>query len=206
MRNKILMLAFFVFIMVSLDAGQIYARNSGTAVKANDDISPAAVSANDYNQRDSRWSADRLGSSKTDMYHSGCLICCIAASVKAQGGTDMTPGEWNKFCTENGVYTSDGALMWDTFAKKAQGISYSTGYTASQKDFDKLLSSGVYPIVKVKRKSGAYHWILITGAKNGEYTCMDPIDGDEDLSFYNDTVYSVREVVYKKQAGNMAKK
>lgn len=52
-----------------------------------------------------------------------------------------------------------------------------------------------YPIVKVNRKSGAYHWILITGAKNGEYTCMDPIDGDEDLSFYNDTVYAVRTAV-----------
>ena len=61
---------------------------------------------------------------------------------------------------------------------------------------NRMIEQGKYPIVKVRRKSGAVHWIILTGTEEDSYdiTAMDPIDGYVHLSDYANTIYSVRVV------------
>lgn len=187
---------FFGTILLAICSTCIVADAGKNTVTPDKDVTAAAITAADYNQREDSWSQDKLGKSKTDMYHSGCMICCIAATLAEQGGEDMTPGEWNSFCGKKGIYTSGGAVMWDQLEKNCAGVSVSTDTKDNGRTLTKLLEDGICPIVKVKRASGAYHWILLIGAKNGEFQCMDPIEGNVDLSFYQDRIYAVRVVTY----------
>ena len=81
--------------------------------------------------------------------------------------------------------------------------------TASE-SIDRLLEEKMYPIVKVRRKSGAVHWIMLTGTEKDTHdiTAMDPIDGfvhmsdyklDEEkntVTFYDESEnYSVKELM-----------
>ena len=49
----------------------------------------------------------------------------------------------------------------------------------------------MYPIVKVKRKSGAVHWIMLTGTEKDtlDITAMDPIDGFIRMSDYDNRIW-----------------
>ena len=72
--------------------------------------------------------------------------------------------------------------------------------TASVDYIDECLSAGHYPIVKVHRSSlfSYHHFVLIVGAEDGEYICMDPLkDGYTKLSDYGNRIYSVRCVWYE---------
>ncbi len=154
------------------------------------------VDAGDYCQRDKRWCDDRIGTSRTDMYHSGCMICCIAASLYLQGDSEYTPASLNDFLGNNNVYTSGGAIQWDIMEKCMKDTDVDLSVRVSDAAVEKELKAGYAVIAKVKRPSGAYHWILITGADGGTYSCMDPIEGNITLDEYGDTVYSVRVVRY----------
>ena len=67
--------------------------------------------------------------------------------------------------------------------------------TASE-SIDRLLEEKMYPIVKVRRKSGAVHWIMLTGTEKDTHdiTAMDPIDGFVHMSDYDNRIYGVRVV------------
>lgn len=188
----VLAVAVFVLAMLAFPGMTVQAGGKGTLVTPSAEVTGISLKAADYNQRNKVWSADKLGKSSTDMYHSGCMICCVAAASKLQGGVDMTPGAWNTFCSSKQIYTKGGAIMWDQLAKSPAALSVSTGTKLSGKSLTKLLEKGQYPIIKVKRASGAYHWILLTGTKDGDFTCLDPIEGDITLSYYQDQIYAVR--------------
>ena len=66
----------------------------------------------------------------------------------------------------------------------------------TSESIDRLLDEKMYPIVKVKRKSGAVHWIMLTGTEKDtlDITAMDPIDGFVHMSDYDNRIYGIRVV------------
>ena len=185
-----------VIIIVSLfSSGYRKTDAGGVKIRPTHDITlQRTVDAADYCQRSRKWAADKIGRSKTDMYHSGCMICCIAASIYLQGGDEYTPASLNDFLGKNNVYTDGGAIQWDIMEKCMKEFYADLSDKMSASSVEKELDNGYAPIVKVKRPGGAYHWILITGSSSGSYDCMDPIDGEVRLDAYDDTIYAIRVI------------
>lgn len=150
----------------------------------------------DYMQRDEEWAGNRLGPSRDTMASSGCLTCCIAASLKAQGIYDYTPGELNRILNEEEVYNENGAIVWSSLEQALPRLSVNLDNDTSGESINRMIRDGRYPIVKVKRKSGAVHWIMLTGTEEDTFdiTAMDPIDGYVHLSDYSNLIYGVRVV------------
>lgn len=149
-----------------------------------------------YLQRDERWADDRMGDSPDTMAKSGCLTCCVAASLTAQGEADRTPGEWNRYFSENGVYNENGAILWGRLVEVLTDVTVNLENDMDAGSVCAALENGQYPIVKVKRKSGAYHWVMLLWAdKEKEVVyCLDPIDGYVNLQQYDNRIYAVRIV------------
>lgn len=149
-----------------------------------------------YFQRDRAWADFPLGKSKDTMGGSGCLTCCIAASLKAQGIYEYTPGELNQLFSSQDVYNEDGSIIWDSLEKALPQAEVLLDRGTDSESLDRLLKEGKYPIVKVRRKSGAVHWIMLTGTEKDSFdiTAMDPIDGLVHMSDYGNRIYGVRVV------------
>ena len=139
-------------------------RETGTVI-AGMDYHEAAVDNKiytSYSQHDTRWSSNPLGSSKDTMGSSGCLTSCIAASLTAQGVHSFSPGELNQIFNENKVYNDRGAIVWKELEQALPYARVRLDCGTTSESIDRLLDEKMYPIVKVKRKSGAVHWIIDT--------------------------------------------
>lgn len=149
-----------------------------------------------YLQGEDAWGGYKLGDSRDTMRGSGCLTCCIAASLNAQGVYDYTPGELNQVFNDNHVYNENGAIVWDSLEKALPQAGVELDRKTSSESINRLLEEGKYPIVKVKRQSGAVHWIMLTGTEKETYDiiAMDPIDGRVHMSDYGSRIYGVRVV------------
>ena len=159
-----------------------------TALEAN--IPPDPVVS--YRQDDPAWASDRLGDSKYTMKSSGCLVSCIASAVSMEGGA-VTPGELNALFSENGVYDGNGNMQWDAL-EAIDGYGVKVYEKPSAAAIEECLAEGHYPIVRVRMGGiGNTHYVLITGAEDGVYICMDPLaDRPTRLSRYWDRIYAVR--------------
>ena len=149
-----------------------------------------------YSQHDTRWSSNPLGSSKDTMGSSGCLTSCIAASLTAQGVHSFSPGELNQIFNENKVYNDRGAIVWKELEQALPYARVRLDCGTTSESINRLLDEKMYPIVKVKRKSGAVHWIMLTGTEKDtlDITAMDPIDGFVHMSDYDNRIYGIRVV------------
>ena len=155
-----------------------------------------------YRQDEEDWAMDSLGDSSYTMKSSGCLVTCIASAVSA-GGEPVTPGELNALFSENKVYDSEGNIQWSNLAE-LEGYHVVAYEDISAEDIAGCLSEGHYPIVRVRMYGmGNYHYVLIVGADEGEYLCMDPLKDDmTKLSDYLGLVYAVR-CVWKENDANV---
>ena len=151
-----------------------------------------------YRQDDAEWEEDALGDSSYTMKSSGCLVSCIATALSTSGD-DITPGELNALFSQNDVYDEDGNIQWKNI-EKIDGYAVKVYDNVSKSDINQCLEEGHYPIVRVRRHGwGSYHYVLIAGAKDKEYICMDPLsDRLLKLSDYKGMVYAVRCVWRKK--------
>lgn len=153
-----------------------------------------------YRQDDERWGEDRLGASKDTMRSSGCLVSCIASALSMESGAEETPGSLNEKFSEMQVYDTEGNLQWQLLAK---GEEYRADvYEEVSADIiDACLLQGHCPIARVRMYAfGNIHYVLIIGAKDGEYLCMDPLrDEITELSDYGSRVYAVRCVYYSEK-------
>lgn len=156
-----------------------------------------------YRQNDPLWAEDRLGQSVFTMGHSGCLTSCIAAALSAQQREDVsfeeiTPKKLNSLFTQYDVYNDNGDIVWDQIRLALPKVKVLVAGKPDGQEIEKLIADGKYPIVKVKyHGNGAWHWVLLAGADERGYLCMDPMNQDKELvplSEHEDVVYSMRTV------------
>ena len=147
-----------------------------------------------YKQNDERWADDALGDSRFHMRDSGCLVTCAASAVSTPEAP-VTPGELNALLSENGCYDGEGNLLWEKFAA-LDGFAVKKYDGVKQKTVEDALQSGVPVIVRVRLGgAGPVHYVLIVGAADGHFLCMDPLRDDMTLlDDYGNRVYAVRTV------------
>lgn len=162
-----------------------------------------------YGQGDKEWASDRLGDSAYTMEGSGCLTACIAASLTMQhdgsgAGEALTPGELNALFSEKGVYNESGDIVWDRIARALPEAEAKAPGSVDAKEVETFLEQGRYPLVKVKNHgNGGWHWVLLVGANENGYQCMDPLSekGKQvPLSSHGGKIYAVRSVYWTADA------
>lgn len=189
-----LLLAGIVFICFRLRGGvQVKAPQDGDILSGAEAVL--------YRQDDERWGKERLGDSEYTMASSGCLVSCIASALSMEGGEEETPGSLNEKFSGMQAYDAEGNLQWQPLS---EGGEYQVDvYGEISADIiDACLSQEHYPIVRVRMYAlGNIHYVLIVGAEDGEYLCMDPLrDEITRLSDYGSRVYAVRCVYYGEQS------
>jgi len=87
----------------------------------------------------------------------------------------VTPKELNNMLTENNGY--QGAdLIWYKINEVLPEVDYRYSRIFDSKTIEKDLEKGLLPIVNVRYyKTGVTHWVLIVGAKDGEFIICDPV-------------------------------
>ena len=198
-RRKVVIFIIIFFILLSIcSVYSIYKliNRSGKELHPKTEIPPQNVTY--YCQYDENWADDNLGSSRFKMSDSGCLVSCIASALKMQGQGGKTPGELNKLFSDNSCYDSEGNMQWEQ-AEETLGVKVTKQNAAqiSANSLDEFLKSGIYPIARVNLPYGVGHFVLITGSKNGEYLCMDPLSEKSqptELSYFGDRIFFVRYI------------
>ena len=114
----------------------------------------------------------------------------------------ITPGILNEYLSEQGVYDAEGNIQWDAL-EQALGVDIIRQQASelSNGELDTLLSEGAFPIVFVRVNGvGNFHFVLITGSRDGEFLCMDPLNEKQvevPLSRYGNRIYAVRYIAEK---------
>ena len=199
-RIKILVgIVVIVVIFVIIWISQLIKNRGGVEILPVDnyDIPPNLVS---YRQDDERWKEYKLGDSKYTMKSSGCITTCISSAI-SESDNPLNPEELVKLLSSKNVYDNEGNMQWDKLAE-ISGFHVAVLDEVDEKYINECLAQNRYPIVKVHRKSlVSYHYfILIIGAEDGEYVCMDPLkDKLTKLSEYSNRIYSVRCVWYSEE-------
>ena len=154
-----------------------------------------------FRQDDKRWEKDRLGASEYTMGSSGCLVSCIASALSMESGEDVTPATLNMKLSAENIYDGEGNLQWEPLAGLGE-YQVAVYGSVSSDQIDACLSAGHFPIVRVRMYAlGDIHYVLIVGAEDGTYLCMDPLrDEIRRLSGYGNRIYAVR-CVYPMEEG-----
>ena len=195
-RKIVSVLLILAAALTVIILSQVVKNRGGLNVKCSVDY-PVSDRIVSYRQDDERWKNLHLGNSKYTMESSGCITTCIATAFSEQK-SQLTPDQLVALLSENGVFDGAGNMQWGVL-DQLPGVNTEVYSDLDAGYIDECLSQGHYPIVKVHRKSlfSYHHFVLIIGAENGEYICMDPLrDGYTKLSDYGNRIYSVRCVWY----------
>ena len=198
-KNKkiIIFVAVVLVLILGLVAFVKIKDRHGVVVKSTADF-PVNEKLVAYRQDNPEWKADKIGNSKYDMEGSGCVITSIATAI-SDSEAAMTPGDLNNYFGENNVFDEEGNIQWGKI-DELDGF-YADVYTEKSADIiDRCLAAGHYPIVKIHRNTlfSYHHYVLIIGAENGDYICMDPLqDSLTKLSDYKNKIYAIRCVYYE---------
>ncbi len=156
------------------------------------DIAPLHV-PDFYNQRDKRWSSDKLGNTHETVGKVGCLISSVTMNFSYYE-QNLTPKELNKKLRALDGYTKDGWLIWNKLSAISKGKLHIAFPKLSYENIEKALKNGQPVLTKVYIHKVIPHWVLIVGKKGGEYLVLDPLTKGE-LSFvsdYGEYIYSIR--------------
>lgn len=124
-----------------------------------------------YNQRDSRWGSNHIGSSSESVWEVGCLMTSVAMVLKKHG-EGVTPAD---IAANSSYFFSNTAFMnlpWG-------GGKFSSSWGNNQSAIDGKLASGEPVIVGVK---GGSHFVVLKSGSGGHYVMNDPWNGP-DLNF-----------------------
>jgi len=202
--KRALLLCFFITLLALIVTGTIlviyvfrvtYIKANGIQLKPSRDFDVKSIQY--YLQNDSEWSGDNIGKSSRQMGGAGCLVTCVASAI-TDLGVHVTPKDVNLRLTE--IDGFQGAeLVWYKINEAFSEIDYKYTRVFSSKIIEDDLKAGLLPIVNVNiRGSGATHWLLIIGAKNGEFLAFDPLNSSKEpiaLSTHGN-VYSYRVLVH----------
>lgn len=146
-----------------------------------------------YRQDDERWADEKLGTSEYTMKSSGCLVTCISSALSMERAEEVTPGELNRQFSEADVYDTDGNLLWEQLRETGE-YEADVCQDVSAEIIEDYLREGKYPIARVRMNGiGNYHYVLIVGADENSFLCMDPLrDEITPLSHYLNRVYALR--------------
>lgn len=150
----------------------MYIRQSGIRLVPVTDH-PVTVQRFDL-QNDPRWSSDEIGASGRQMAGTGCLITSVATAISSLG-VPTDPKTLNRLLTQNGGY--QGAdLLWYKIHTVIPAVDYRYERIFSSRTIESDLEAGRLPIVNVKfHKTGYTHWVLIAGARDGDFLILDPL-------------------------------
>ncbi len=171
----------------------IYISKVGITLKPSRDYELREVAY--YLQSDPVWSKDTIGETSQTLGGAGCLISC-AASAMTELGVEITPAELNEKLSEVGGY-SGANLIWYKIHEAIHEVDYTYSRIFSGKTIENDLAQGLLPIVNVRYFGGATHWVLIIGARDGEFMICDPLNREKTpipLSTHG-KVYSYRVLV-----------
>jgi len=150
-----------------------------------------------WQQRDSRWQAQRLGEREQagTLGEYGCTVSAIANAV-SNLGFELTPQQLNQRLTEKGGFNERGWLIWDAIEAATDGTMQATVFSSpTRTDIDRCLSKEQYPIVKYLIGGLIQHWVTVVAKQNGHYLIRDPlIDNKEPITLSSRTpiILSVR--------------
>jgi len=131
-----------------------------------------------YMQNDPVWSSDKIGNTTYTMGGAGCLVTCVAVSLTYLG-VDITPQELNEKLTDINGYIN-GELVWYKLNNIFPSVNYNFSRIFSSKAIENDLKNNRLPIVNVRfNENGITHWVIIVGAKNGDFLIFDPLNKDE---------------------------
>ena len=208
-RYKITIFIAIIALLACAISGGVFVMNRRRPAKGIE-IFPkadwACVEPVFYRQNDETWRSARMGAAPDTMGGSGCLVTCLAASMEMQKktadvGYRMTPGELNEELVDHQVYDERANVLWNPLREYLKGWTVETPSKPDGDEIEEMLRAGYFPIVKVRMpRSGANHWVMLMGAENGEYYCMDPLHGEDEmvsLSEFGNMVYAVRSVEFE---------
>ena len=197
MRKLLIAAGIAVVIVAALLTWQLVNRSEDVAVKIVPQQDYAVAGVEFFLQNDPQWTDELLGNSPYRMGGSGCLVCCIAASLEAQG-FDTDPARLNAAFSEHGVYNSEGEVLWSKIAQAVPGVRVVLPNRIDTERLEEAVAQSLFPIVKVKYMGSGYqHWVMIIGASDGDYLCMDPLNADNEplpLSAHGGMIYRYRIV------------
>lgn len=127
-----------------------------------------------YNQRDSRWGNNNIGSSGEKVWQVGCLLSSIAMVMKKHG-QGVTPAD---IAGNSSNFFSNTAYMLIPWA----GGKVSSMWGYSQSAIDSKLASGEPVIVGLKAGPFGMHFVVLKSGSGGNYVMNDPWNG-ADLNF-----------------------
>lgn len=157
--------------------GHYHIKNSGITLSPSRDYPAREVAY--YLQFDPAWAQDLIGESLSSMAGAGCLISAVASSADALGFS-VNPKELNRKLTEAGAYAGD-RLIWNRLGQVVPGLDYSYRRLFYSGTIESDLKRGRLPIVNVKFfGDGVTHWVLIVGAKDGEFLIYDPANSGQE--------------------------
>lgn len=130
-----------------------------------------------YNQRDSRWGTNNIGSSSEKVWEVGCLLTSVAM-VKKKHGDNVTPAD---IAANSSYFFSNTAYMLIPWAGGEFTSSWGS-YSSIQGGIDSKLASGEPVIVGVKAGPYGTHFVVFKSGSNGNYVINDPWHGP-DLNF-----------------------
>ena len=149
-----------------------------------------------YLQNDAEWSNDQIGNSNSRLGAEGCLIACISSAITDMG-IPVNPRQLNQKLTEAGGFQV-ASLIWYKINEACPEVDYRYTRAFSSATMERDMKSGLLPIIRVKyRGSGIDHWLLIVGAKDGEFLVFDPLNSEKkpiNLSVHG-RVYTYRVLV-----------
>lgn len=183
---------FLIVLALSGGAFVILRFRNGVRIEARQEIMTVADIIC-YRQDDVRWGDDRLGESRFTLRSSGCLVSCMASALSMGRGKEETPETLNEKFTAGRVYDGEGNIQWERL-RELGDYQADVYQEVSAELVDACLSEGKYPIVRVRVHGiGSFHFVLVVGAENGEYLCMDPLqDGITRLRDYGNRIYAIR--------------
>ena len=184
----ILTTVLFVFPFVRI-------RIFGISLKPTEDIPIRQITY--YTQNDTKWRNDTIGNSNSTIGGVGCVISCVSTAISDLENKSVTPQEFNKIMTQ--VEGFDGAyLIWYKINEVFPDLNYRADRVFTRDTIESDLKNGFMPIVKVNMPvSGIEHWVIIIGAKDGQFIISDPLNGDRQpipLSKYG-KVYKYRVII-----------
>jgi len=127
-----------------------------------------------YNQRDSRWGNNSIGSSSESVWQVGCLVTATTM-LRKQRGENITPAD---VARESSYFFSNTAMMNNPW----NGGRFTSKWEKGTSGIDAKLSSGQPVIVGLNAGPYGTHFIAVKSGSEGNYIMNDPWNGP-DLNF-----------------------